>query len=125
MTITHFAKLGNAKTAIAGIFSGQLFNFALGFGVSLFIQSMSGEYEYKIFDFQGSTYDKVSDSIVMVVIVGSLVYLIYVLITAIKNKGLLMRREALFSRWYYVGFLVISCFLALLTDFFREIECSL
>lgn len=125
LTITHFARNGNPKTAIAGIFSGQLFNFLLGFGVSLFIQSINGEYEYRIFDFEGQAYDKISDAIVMSVIVGGLLYLIFVLIIAIKNKGLLMRKEAIFAKWYYVGFLLLSCFLAILTDFFREIECSL
>lgn len=42
LTIHHFAKIGNSGTAIAGIYSGQLFNFLLGFGVSLFIQSIDG-----------------------------------------------------------------------------------
>ena len=42
LTITHFAKHGNPQTAIAGIFSGQVFNFLPGFGISLAIQSFSG-----------------------------------------------------------------------------------
>lgn len=37
MTISHFAKTGNSATAVSGIYSGQLFNFLLGFGVSLLI----------------------------------------------------------------------------------------
>ncbi len=92
LTIVHFAKNGNPKTAIAGIFSGQLFNFSLGFGVSLIIQSINGEYEYKIFDFQGTTYDKISDAIVMSVIFGGLFYLIYVLVMAIREKGVFMKK---------------------------------
>jgi Ca2+/Na+ antiporter len=92
LTITHFAKNGNAKTAIAGIFSGQLFNFLLGFGVSLMAQSIDGPYEYKIFDFKGTTYDKISDAIVMCVIFGGLFYLIFVFVTAIKEKGVFMKR---------------------------------
>lgn len=44
MTISHFAKTGNSATAVSGIYSGQLFNFLLGFGVSLLIQSIDGEY---------------------------------------------------------------------------------
>lgn len=92
LTITHFAKHGNCQTAIAGIFSGQLFNFLLGFGVSLTIQSIGGTYEYKIFDFVGDTYDKISDAIVMCVIFGGLFYLIYMLVVAIKNKGVLMKK---------------------------------
>lgn len=92
LTITHFAKKGNPNTAVAGIFSGQLFNFLLGFGVSLMIQSINGEYEYKIFDFKGTTYDKISDAIVMSVIVSGLVYLIIAVVITIKNKGVLMKR---------------------------------
>ena len=42
LSITKFAKLGNAETAVAGIFSGQLFNFMIGFGCALFIQSTGG-----------------------------------------------------------------------------------
>lgn len=86
------------------------------------IQSITnGEYEYKIFDFQGTTYDKISDTIVMSVIFGGLLYLIFVLVIAIKNKGIFMRKEAAFAKWYYVGFLILSVVLALMTDFFREI----
>lgn len=121
LTITHFAKKGNPNTAVAGIFSGQLFNFLLGFGVSLMLQSINGSYEYKIFDFEGTAYDKISDAIVMSVIVAGLVYLVFALIVSIRNKGILMRREALFARWYYAAFILISCLLAVLTDFFSDI----
>lgn len=41
LSITKFAKLGIAHTAVAGIFSGQLFNFLMGFGVSLTMQSLA------------------------------------------------------------------------------------
>jgi len=37
-----FAKRGKAATAVSGIFSGQLFNFLIGFGCSLFAQSANG-----------------------------------------------------------------------------------
>lgn len=123
LTIIHFAKKGNAKTAVAAIFSGQLFNFLLGFGVSLMIQSIDGEYDYSIFDFEGTTYDKISDAIVMFVIAAGLIYLILLLIIALKNKGVLQRREAMIGRWSYIIFLLVSCGLAVLTDFFNEIDC--
>ncbi len=42
LTIVYFAKNNNPKTAVAGIFSGQLFNFFLGFSISLLIQSIDG-----------------------------------------------------------------------------------
>lgn len=92
LTITHFAKQGNAKTAIAGIFSGQLFNFLIGFGVSLMIQSINGPYPYKIFDFEGTAYDKISDSIVMTVICGGLIYLVYLLIISIAKRGVFVKK---------------------------------
>jgi Ca2+/Na+ antiporter len=125
LTITHFARIGHPKTAIAGIFSGQLFNFALGFGVSLFIQSLDGEYEYNVFDFKGEAFDKISDSIVLLAIAGTMLYIIYVLVIAVKNNGKLAKGEALVGKWYYIVFLVLSCCLALLTDFFRKSECKL
>lgn len=40
--ITAFARKGNASTAIAGIFSGPLITFLLGFGVSCLTQSFDG-----------------------------------------------------------------------------------
>lgn len=43
LSITKFASKGNAATAIAGIFSGQLFNFLIGFGTSLIIQAINGK----------------------------------------------------------------------------------
>jgi hypothetical protein len=46
LSITSFAKKGNAATAVAGIFSGQLFNFLFGFGISLVFQSLDGEYKF-------------------------------------------------------------------------------
>lgn len=61
----------------------------------------------------------------MSVIVSGLFYLLFVMVMGIKNKGLFMKKEALFARRFYIGFLLISCLLAVLTDFFREIECSL
>lgn len=42
LTISHFAKSGNTGTAVSGIFSAQLFNFLIGFGASLMIQSING-----------------------------------------------------------------------------------
>ncbi len=44
LSITAFAKKGRASTAVSGVFSGQLFNFLIGFGASLLIQSSEGEY---------------------------------------------------------------------------------
>ena len=41
-SITAFAKKAHASTAVAGCFSGQLFNFLLGFGISCVINSISG-----------------------------------------------------------------------------------
>ncbi len=41
-SITVFAKRGRASTAVSGVFSGQLFNFLIGFGASLMVQSSDG-----------------------------------------------------------------------------------
>ena len=42
LSITTFAKKGRGSTAVSGIFSGQLFNFLIGFGASLVAQSNGG-----------------------------------------------------------------------------------
>jgi hypothetical protein len=42
LSITMFAKKGRGSTAVSGIFSGQLFNFLIGFGASLLAQSDDG-----------------------------------------------------------------------------------
>lgn len=42
LSITAFAKKGRASTAVSGVFSGQLFNFLIGFGASLSMQSSDG-----------------------------------------------------------------------------------
>lgn len=55
----------------------------------------------------------------MAAIVGGLVYLVYMFVTAIRFGGRLSSKDAKFSFWYYVGFLVIACALAMMTDFFN------
>jgi Ca2+/Na+ antiporter len=44
LSITAFAKKGRASTAVSGVFSGQLFNFLIGFGASLSMQSSDGPF---------------------------------------------------------------------------------
>ena len=86
LSITAFATKGNASTAVAGVFSGQLFNFLVGFAGSLFIQGLDGDVDFALFDFEGSVFDIISDSIVMVVIVSILFYLILMLVISWKTK---------------------------------------
>ena len=50
LSITSFAAKGHASTAIAGVFSGQLFNYLVGFGGSLLVQSLDGELRTLISD---------------------------------------------------------------------------
>ncbi len=86
ISITTFAKRGRASTAVSGVFSGQLFNFLIGFGASLLIQSANGEFEFAIFSFTGSTFTILSDSIAMLVIVSGLIYFSLVFYKVIHNK---------------------------------------
>ena len=86
LSIVRFARTGNAETAVAGIFSGQLFNFLIGFGFSLFIHSSKGEYEFEIFNISGGIFDILSDSIIVLVICAGFIYLIYVFVIVIKTK---------------------------------------
>ena len=47
LSITTFAKRSYSSTAVSGIFSGQLLNFLIGFGVSIIINSIAnGEYDF-------------------------------------------------------------------------------
>lgn len=82
----RFARTGNAETAVAGIFSGQLFNFFIGFGFALFIQSSKGEYEFEIFYISGGIFEVLSDSIIILVICAGFIYLIYLFIIVIKTR---------------------------------------
>jgi len=81
-----FAKKGKAATAVSGIFSGQLFNFLIGFGCSLVVQSLNGEYAFNIFKFSGSSFEIISDSIVVLVICSGLFYMGTVFYTVIRTK---------------------------------------
>lgn len=58
----------------------------MGFGVSLFTRSLKGNYEFKIFDFEGNTYEKISDSIVVMVMAAGLVYLTMAFCAVIMQK---------------------------------------
>jgi len=57
LSITTFVKRGYKFTAISGIFSAQLFNYLIGFGISCIINSIDGEYDFKIFSWDDSTFD--------------------------------------------------------------------
>lgn len=47
LSIVTFAKKGYSSTAVAGIFSGQLLNFLIGFGIALILNSLNdGEYSF-------------------------------------------------------------------------------
>jgi len=41
ISITTFAKRGFSSTAVSGVFSGQLLNFLIGFGIALVINSLN------------------------------------------------------------------------------------
>jgi Ca2+/Na+ antiporter len=86
LSITAFAKRGNASTAIAGIFSGPLFNFLLGFGISCTMQSLDGEYNFVIFDLSGDNFAKISDSIVVSVIVMAIVYMVWIFFRVLRSR---------------------------------------
>lgn len=86
MSITTFAKRGRASTAVSGIFSGQLFNFLIGFGSSLLIQSSDGEFEFDIFSFKGETFEILSDLIAVLVIVSGLIYFSLMFYKVISKK---------------------------------------
>jgi len=60
LSIAAFVKRGYTFTAISGIFSAQLFNFLMGFGISSVINSLQGSYEFKLFDLGSTTFEELS-----------------------------------------------------------------
>lgn len=81
LSITTFAKKAYSSTAVSGIFSGQLLNFLIGFGVSLIVNSLQlGEYPFKILQMEGDTYDRLSEVIVIVVIGLALLYMVLLMV---------------------------------------------
>lgn len=85
-SITTFAKKGYSSTAVSAVFSGQLLNFLIGFGVALIVNSLDGEYAFDIFDIQGTTYDILSDLIVLIVIGMAFIYMVGMIIIVLLNK---------------------------------------
>jgi hypothetical protein len=41
MSISKFAKMGKGMVSIAGIYSGQLFDFSVGMGLSMLVKSIN------------------------------------------------------------------------------------
>ena len=87
LSIVAFAKRGLSSTAVSGVFSGQLLNFLIGFGMAKIITSISnGEVDFNIFDISGSTFDVLSDLIMVIVIVMSFVYMVAIAFVIISKK---------------------------------------
>lgn len=100
-------------------------NFLLGFGISSVLNSIDGEYDFVIFDLVGSTFDKLSDVIVISVIALSCVYMIWIFIAVIRNGGTLGVDAQKFAKFYYFAFVFAALFFSILTDFFKETICDL
>lgn len=61
-------------------------NFLLGFGVTSILNSLSGEYDFDLFNIQGSNFDRISDSIVLVVISMTVIYMIWIAVKILQKK---------------------------------------
>lgn len=85
-SITSFTKRGYISTATAGIFSGQLLDFLIGFGLSCLVRATKGEYYFDIFVLGESKYEKVSDLIVLVVIGLAFCYMVTLFLVLIIKK---------------------------------------
>lgn len=86
LSITTFGKKGYSSTAVAGIFSGQLLNFLIGFGVTLILNSKGGEYEFQIFKISRSSFDLLSDTIVVLVIGLAFIYMVTLAVFIVIKK---------------------------------------
>ena len=87
LSIVAFAKRGYSSTSVSAIFSGQLMNFLIGFGLAKIIKSISdGEEDFNIFDISGSTFDILSDLIVVIVIAMSVVYMTIMVVLMILKR---------------------------------------
>ena len=86
-SIVAFAKRGFSSTSVSAVFSGQLLNFLIGFGMAKIITSISnGEVDFNIFDISGSTFNVLSDLIVVIVIAMSFVYMVAMAFIIISKK---------------------------------------
>lgn len=61
-------------------------NFLLGFGVTSILNSLSGEYDFDLFNIQGSSFDRISDSIVLIVISMTVLYMIWMAVKIFQKK---------------------------------------
>ncbi len=86
LSITTFAKRGFNSTAISGIFSGQLLNFLMGFGISCVMRSIDGDYPFEIFVLDDNTYQRISDVIVIVVIGLTFAYMVILFVLVAMRR---------------------------------------
>ena len=86
ISITTFAKRGFSSTAVSGVFSGQLLNFLIGFGIAIILNSLDGEYDFDIFQITGDTYDILSDLIVIIVITLAFIYMVGMLVIVLMKR---------------------------------------
>lgn len=86
LSITAFARKGYASTAVAGIFSGPLLTFLMGFGVSCILNSLNGEYAFDLFDLSGDAYTTISDLIVVSVISMGIGYMMWIFLRILRSE---------------------------------------
>lgn len=87
LSIVTFAKRGYSSTSVSAIFSGQLLNFLIGFGIAKIMKSISdGEHDFDIFNISGSTFDVLSDLIVIIVIAMSVVFMVIMLVVIVVKR---------------------------------------
>lgn len=86
LSITAFVRRGYKFTAISGIFSAQLFNFLIGFGISSLINSIDGSYSFKLFDLGSTTFQELSELIVLFVVGLALLFMVSLFVIVVRNK---------------------------------------
>jgi Ca2+/Na+ antiporter len=85
--LSKAAKRGLSSTAVSGVLSGQLLNFFIGFSIAKIITSISnGEVDFNIFDLSESSFNVLSNLIVVIVIAMSFVYMVIMMFIIIRKK---------------------------------------
>lgn len=118
-------------TAIAGVLSGQLFNFLIGFGLSMLIRSITkgysfvlySPYAFNLFPSWGDVSAALDSSITWIVICFAMFNLTVILIYLIKQKYITILIRFVFRKpfavWLitlYVVFLGVTSLLAMVSD---------
>lgn len=104
----QICKSGHGPMAVTGVYAGQLFNLLIGFGGSMFIQSLQGEIIPNIYKFPGKfgSFDFQTDLLTVILLACVVTGLSLSMITAFLSKWTLGRKMMVFVLGFYITFFI-------------------